>query len=237
MYGNYYYGIDWTYIVLVLPALILSIVAQIRVKSVYKTMSARLNTTGLTGAAAAKAVLAHYGITNVQVERVNGQLTDHFDPRSNVIRLSEGVYDSYSVAAVGIAAHEAGHAAQYAEGYAPIKLRNSIVPVANVSSWIGIPLAFLGYFLSIEPLIYIGLALYSVIMLFHLLTLPVELNASRRALNVIQTDRLLRQDAEYRDARQVLTAAAMTYVASLATSLMSLLRLIIIFTGRGNRRR
>ncbi|MBQ6019270.1 MAG: zinc metallopeptidase [Clostridia bacterium] len=227
-----YYGIDIYYLLLVIPAVILSIVAQLRVKSVYRKMSGRMSSRRLTGAQAATAVLRHYGIADVRVERVAGKLTDHFDPKSGVIRLSEGVYDSCSVAAVGIAAHEAGHAAQHAEGYAPIRVRNAIVPVCNIASWVGIPLAIAGYYLSVEPLIYVGLALYSLIMIFHLVTLPTELNASKRALSVIQEESLVGEGEEYKDAKSMLTAAAMTYVAALATSLASLLRLILIFTRR-----
>ena len=226
------YGFDIYYLLLVVPALILSIIAQIRVKTVYSKMAKRMNTRRLTGAQAAAAVLRHYGISDVRIERVGGKLTDHFDPKTGVIRLSEGVYDSCSVAAVGIAAHEAGHAAQHAEGYAPIRIRNSIVPVCNIASWVGIPLAFVGYYFSIDPLIWVGLALYSVIMVFHLVTLPTEINASSRALSVIREDGLVKSDEEYKDAKKMLTAAAMTYVAALATSLASLLRLLLIFTGR-----
>lgn len=231
----FYYGIDYYYILLVVPALILSVVAQIRVQSVYKKMSQKLNSSGLTGEMAARAVLRHYGIQDVSIERVNGRLSDHFDPRSKVIRLSDGVFHSYTVAAVGIAAHEAGHAAQHAEGYLPIKIRNAIVPVCNVASWVGIPLALIGFYMSMEPLIYIGLGLYSLIMIFQLVTLPVELNASSRALAVIEQERLLPSDEEFSGAKKVLTAAAMTYVAALATSLANLLRLLLIFTARGRR--
>ncbi len=232
---RFYYGIDIYYILLVVPALILSVVAQIRVKSVYKKMSQKLNSTGLTGEMAARAVLLHYGIRDVSIERVNGKLSDHFDPRSKVIRLSDGVFQSCTVAAVGIAAHEAGHAAQHAQGYVPIKIRNAIVPVCNVASWVGIPLALIGYYMSMEPLIYVGLALYSLIMIFQLVTLPVELNASRRALAVIEQEGLLPSQEEMAGAKKVLTAAAMTYVAALATSLANLLRLVLIFTSRGRR--
>lgn len=231
----FYYGIDYYYILLVVPALILSVVAQIRVQSVYKKMSQKLNSSGLTGEMAARAVLRHYGIQDVSIERVNGRLSDHFDPRSKVIRLSDGVFHSYTVAAVGIAAHEAGHAAQHAEGYLPIKIRNAIVPVCNVASWVGIPLALIGFYMSMEPLIYIGLGLYSLIMIFQLVTLPVELNASSRALAVIEQEGLLPTDEEFSGAKKVLTAAAMTYVAALATSLANLLRLLLIFTARGRR--
>ena len=233
-YG-FYYGIDIYYILLVIPALILSVVAQIRVKSVYRKMSLKMNSSGLTGAAAAQAVLRHYGITDVRIEHINGRLSDHFDPRSKVIRLSDGVFNSCSVAAVGIAAHEAGHAAQHASGYLPIKVRNAIVPVCNIASWVGIPLALIGYYMSMEPLIYIGLGLYSLIMIFQLVTLPVELNASSRAMNVIAQEGLLRTEEEQKDAKKVLTAAAMTYVAALATSLANLLRLVLIFSNRRGR--
>lgn len=228
----YFYGIDIYYIILVVPALILSVITQINVKTVYKKMSSKMNTSGLTGAAAAQAVLKHYGIFDVAVTSVAGNMTDHYDPKRKVIRLSNDVYSSCSVAAVGIAAHEAGHAAQHAMGYIPIKIRNAIVPVCNIASWVGIPLAFIGYYLSVEPLIFIGLGLYSLIMIFQLITLPVELNASSRALAVIDEEGLLRTPQENKNAEQMLRAAAMTYVAALATSLASLLRLILIFTRR-----
>lgn len=233
-YFGFRYGMDIYYILLVVPAFLLSIVAQIRVNSVYRKMSGRMNSSGLTGAAAAAAVLHHYGIYDVQIQRVNGRLTDHFDPRAKVIRLSDGVYNSCSVAAVGIAAHEAGHAAQHAEGYLPIKIRNAIIPVCNIGSFLGIPLALIGFYMSFEPLITIGLALYSLIMIFQLVTLPVELNASRRALSVIENDGLLRTDEEYKSAKKVLTAAAMTYVAALASAIANLLRLVLLF-GRNRR--
>ena len=223
---------DYYYLFLVVPALILSVVAQIAVKSAYSSMSRVRGARGLTGAAAAEAVLRYYGVTDVRIEPVKGKLTDHYDPRSKVIRLSEGVYASDSIAAVGIACHEAGHAAQHAEGYAPIRVRNSILPVTRIGSYIGIPLAFIGLFFSIDILIPIGLALYSFVMLFQLITLPVELDASRRAMRVIDETGLLQSEEEQRGAKKVLRAAAMTYVASLAVSLMNLLRLLLIFTRR-----
>lgn len=226
---------DPYYLLFVIPAFVLAIGAQILVKSTYKKMSKEMNTRGITGAAAAMAVLRHYGINNVRVEMTNGKLTDHYDPRSNVIRLSEGVYNSTSVAAVGIAAHEAGHAAQHAQSYAPIRVRNAIVPVCNIASYAGIPLAMIGYFLGFEPLVLIGLALYSAIAVFQLVTLPVEFNASSRALAVINETGLL-GDEERSKAARVLRAAAMTYVASLAVTLANLLRFIMIFLG-GKRRR
>ena len=224
------------YIVLVLPAFIISLIAQARVKSAYSKMSRLLSRRGITGAGAAKAVLNFYGINNVSIEQVSGKLTDHYDPRSNVIRLSDGVYSSCSVAAIGIACHEAGHAAQHAENYMPIRIRNSIIPVCKIGSYAGIPLAFVGAALSFEPLVLIGLALYSFIMIFQLATLPVEFNASRRAMSVIEQTGLLSDGEEMRGARKVLTAAAMTYVASLWVSIANLLRFIIMFTGNKRRR-
>ena len=223
--------LDPYYLFLVIPAFILSLIAQGMVQGTYKKMSRELNTRGLTGAAAAAAVLRHYGITDVRIEQVGGKLSDHYDPRKKVIRLSDGVYNSTSVAAVGIACHEAGHAAQHAQQYAPIKIRNTILPICNIGSYIGIPLAFLGYWLAFEPLILVGLALYSAIAVFQLVTLPVEFNASSRALQVIDECGLL-ADEERSKAAKVLRAAAMTYVASLAVTLANLLRFASIFLGK-----
>ena len=232
-----FYSMDstWLYIVLVLPAFILSLVAQAKVKSTYSRMAKVKNTSGYTGAQAAAAVLRHYGIMNVRIEETNGKLSDHFDPRTNVIRLSREVYYGTSIAAVGIACHEAGHAAQHAEGYMPIKVRNAIIPVCNIGSYLGLPIAFFGYFLGFEPLILAGLALYSLIALFQLITLPVEFNASARAMELIDSNGLLRSDEEIRGAKKVLTAAAMTYVAALAVTLANLLRFALLFLGRGRR--
>ncbi|NLA76980.1 MAG: zinc metallopeptidase [Clostridiales bacterium] len=231
MYWGYFY--DYYYIVLVVPMIVLSVIAQVKVKSAYSKYSKTANSRGLTGASAAYAVLNHYGINNVAVEQVAGNLTDHYDPRTNVIRLSQGVYNSTSVAAVGIACHEAGHAAQHAEGYAPIKIRNTILPVCNIGSSLGISLALIGIFMSFEPLIVIGICLYAAVTVFQLVTLPVEFNASRRAVEVIEGSGLLSED-EQSGAKKVLTAAAMTYVAALAVSAANLLRLILRY---GNRRR
>lgn len=231
----YYFDSTWLYIVLVIPAFIISLIAQAKVKSTYSSMSKIRNTSGFTGAQAAAAVLRHYGIMNVRIEETSGKLSDHYDPRSNVIRLSREVYYGNSIAAVGIACHEAGHAAQHAEGYVPIKIRNSIIPVCNIGSYLGIPLAFAGYFLGFEPLVLIGLGLYSFITIFQLATLPVEFNASRRAIRVIDETGLLRDSEEIDNAKKMLGAAAMTYVAALAVSLANLLRFAILFLGRGRR--
>ncbi len=227
----FYYWPDYYYIILVVPALILSVIAQIGVKGTYKRYSNILNSRGLTGAAAAQKVLAFYGIYNVRIEQVSGSLTDHYDPRANVIRLSSGVYSGSSIAAVGVACHEAGHAAQHAQNYAPIKIRNAILPVANIGSSAGIFLAIIGYFLGFGILVNIGILLFAFVVLFQLVTLPIEFNASSRAIKVIDETGLL--DAqEQRGAKKMLAAAAMTYVASLLVSIMSLIRLILRFNSR-----
>lgn len=228
-----YFFMDYYYIILVIPAMLIALWAQVKVKSTYNKFSKVSNTKGITGAYAAQAVLTHYGINDVRIEQVSGKLTDHYDPKAKVIRLSEGVYGSSTIAAVGIACHEAGHAAQHAQDYAPIKIRNSLVPVCNIGSSLGIPLALIGYFLGFEPLISIGLLLYAAIALFQVVTLPVELNASRRAMKVIDETGLL-QDEEQSGAKKVLTAAAMTYIASMLVAIANLLRLILRFNNRRN---
>lgn len=229
--GFLYY--DQYYFMLVIPAFLFSLAMQIFVKSAYASQSKIRNSRGITGAQAAARILYHYGITNVRIEQVAGTMTDHFDPKTNVIRLSDGVYNSTSVAAVGIACHEAGHAAQHAENYVPIQIRNSILPVCNIGSTIGLPLAIVGYFLGFQPLISLGLLLYALIAVFQLVTLPVEFNASRRALKVIEEDGMLYED-ERKGARKVLSAAAMTYVAALAVSIANILRFLLRFSNRNN---
>lgn len=227
----FYYYPDYYYLILVLPAIILSFIASARVKSIYRKMSAVSNARGLTGAMAAQSVLSFYGITNVRIEQVSGELTDHYDPRTNVIRLSPKVYSGASIASVGIACHEAGHAAQHAENYVPIKMRNAVLPVANIGSSFGIMLAIIGYFLGFGLLINVGIILFAFVVLFQLITLPVEFNASARAVKVIDETGLLYED-EQKGAKKVLRAAAMTYVASLLVSIASLLRLILRFNSR-----
>ena len=224
-----YFYFDYYYLILVVPALLLAIWAQVQVKTTYRKYSRVPNSRGMTGAYAAQAVLNFYGITDVRIERVSGNLTDHYDPRSKVIRLSDGVYNSSTVAAIGIACHEAGHAAQHAENYAPIKIRNAIIPVCNIGSTIGIPLALIGWIFSFSILIYVGLGLYAAVFIFQVATLPVEFNASRRAIKVIDETQLLR---EIGGAKKVLAAAAMTYVASMIVSLANLLRLLLRFSNR-----
>ncbi|MDR1928266.1 MAG: zinc metallopeptidase [Oscillospiraceae bacterium] len=227
----FFYGIDRYFILFVIPAMIFSLVMQGLVKGTYRKMSRIQNGRRLTGAEAAARVLSYYEINGVAIEGVRGTLSDHYDPRDKVIRLSQGVFAQSTVAAVGIACHEAGHAAQHAKGYVPVKLRNALLPVCNVGSALGLPLVFLGYITSFEPLVTVGLALFALITLFQLVTLPVEFNASRRALRVIDEQGLL-EGEEYKGARSVLRAAAMTYVAALVVSIANLLRLLLRFRSR-----
>ncbi len=226
-YFSYNYMSNYYYIILVLPMLILSMIASARVNSSFKKYSKVFSNRRLTGSQAAFEILRFYGITNVQIEKVAGNLTDHYDPRTNVIRLSDKVYNSTSVAAIGVACHEAGHAAQYAQNYLPIKARNTVLPLANIGSKAGFPLAILGYFLGFETLAIAGVVFFSFAVVFQLVTLPVEFNASRRALKVISDINIL-SDEEINGAKKVLSAAAMTYVAALAVSVANLLRLILM---------
>ena len=228
----YYYGFDYYYLVLVLPCVLLAFWAQARVNSTFQKYARVYSRRHLTGAAAA--VLRAGGVTNVRIERVSGHLTDHFDPRSNVIRLSDSVYGSTSVASIGVAAHEAGHAVQYAVGYVPMKVRAAIIPTTNLGSTLSMPLILIGLIFNFGVLITVGIAFFGLSTLFQLVTLPVELDASHRALEAIRAGGLLYDD-EYPMAKKTLWAAAMTYVAALAVSLAQLLRLILIFGGRGRR--
>lgn len=230
MFG-YYYGFDWTYLVLVLPCIILALWAQHNVNSTFTKYSAVYSRRGITGAQAASIVLRRNGITNVRIEEIPGKLTDHYEPGANVIRLSNSVYHSTSVASIGVACHEAGHAVQYAKGYSPIRVRAAIIPLTRAGSALSLPLLLLGIILNSQNLAIFGIALFGLSTLFQLITLPVEINASRRALAAIQGAGILYDD-EYPMARKTLTAAALTYVAALAVSLAQLLRLIILFGGR-----
>lgn len=234
MFPYYYYFYDYSYIVFVLPVLIASLIVQSKMKRTYFKYSKINNSRYLTGAQAAQIVLRYYNIYDVNIISVNGTLTDAYDPRKNEIRLSAAVFNGTSIAAIGVACHEAGHAAQYAEGYSPVKIRTSIFPVTQIGSYASIPLLLIGLVLSFEPLIWVGIGFFAFTTLFQLITLPVEFNASRRALSVIETNGLLTLE-EKEGAKKVLSAAAMTYVAALATSVAQLLRLIIRFGG--NRRR
>ena len=225
---------DYYYIILVVPAMILSLIAQMKVKGTYRKMSQVQNRKGLTGAMAAQRVLSHYGINNVRIEQVSGELSDHYDMRSNVIRLSPKVYSSASIASVGIACHEAGHAAQHAQNYTPINITNAILPLANIGSSAGFTIAIIGFFMGFEFLINLGIILFACVVIFQLVTLPIEFNASKRALRVIDETGMLYEE-EQKGAKKVLSAAAMTYVASLLVSIASLLRLVLRFSSRKNR--
>ena len=236
MHFGYYYGFDWTYLVLVLPCILLSLWASSSVKSTFRRYSTQYSSRRITGADAAQRVLRNHGVHNVRIERITGNLTDHFDPKTNVIRLSDGVYDSTSTAAIGVACHEAGHAVQYATNYAPIKLRAVIIPITNFGSKLAMPLILLGIVLSFLgdfsiTLVYLGIACFSLSLVFQLITLPVEFNASRRAIRAIRDAGILTQQEMY-GAKRTLRAAAMTYVAATATALAQLLRLIVLFGGR-----
>ena len=235
----YGYGLDMTYLVLVLPCILLSLWASSNVNSTFQKYSRQFSRRGLTGAEAAQRVLSTNGVSGVRIERISGNLTDHFDPKTNVIRLSDSVYSSTSTAAIGVACHEAGHAVQYARSYAPIKLRAAIIPVTNFGSRLAMPLILIGILLSAfgelsTSLVYLGIACFGLSLVFQLITLPVEFNASRRAMEAIESGNLLTEE-EQRGARKTLSAAAMTYVAATAVALAQLLRLIAIF-GRGRRR-
>ena len=232
----YYYGIDWTYIILVLPCVILSLWASSNVNSTFKKYSRQYSRRQISGAEAAQRVLSANGVRGVRIERVGGNLTDHYDPKTNVIRLSDSVYSSTSTAAIGVACHEAGHAVQYAQNYAPIKLRAATIPVTNFGSRIAMPLILLGLLFSAfsymgDTLIYLGIACFGLSLIFQLVTLPVEFNASRRALTAIEEGQLLTEE-EQKGAKKTLQAAALTYVAATAVSLAQLLRLIAMFGGR-----
>ena len=231
----YFYGFDTTYLVLVLPCILLAMWASANVNSTFKRYSKIHSARRITGAQAAERVLRAHGVMNVRIERVSGHLTDHFDPKTNVIRLSDAVYDSHSVASIGVACHEAGHAVQYAQSYAPIKLRAAIIPITNIGSKLAMPLILLGVILSFGEtysygFVYAGIACFSLSLVFQLVTLPVEFNASRRALNAIADGNILSEE-EQRGARKTLTAAALTYVAATAVALAQLLRLLLIFGG------
>ncbi len=235
-----FYGFDWTYLVLVLPCILLSLWASSNVNSTFRRYSQQFSRRNITGADAARRVLSANGVGNVRIERISGNLTDHYDPRTNVIRLSDSVFDSASVAAIGVACHEAGHAVQYAQNYGPIKLRAAIIPITNFGSKLAMPLILIGLLLTAfadlsYTLVYLGIACFGLSLVFQLVTLPVEFNASRRAMQAIESADIL-TDEEQKGARKTLTAAAMTYVAATAVALAQLLRLLVIFGGRGRRR-
>lgn len=230
----YFYGIDATYIFLVLPAVIFALWAQFNVKSTFSKYSKIASRSGMTGFDSARRILDANGLGSVRIAHVSGDLTDHYNPTDNTIYLSDSVYGSNSAAAIGVAAHEAGHAVQHATGYTPIKIRSAIIPVTNIGSNLAMPLIILGIILSFPTLAYIGVAAFGLSTLFQLVTLPVEFDASGRALKALEGS--LDGD-DLASARKVLRAAALTYVAALAVSLVNLLRLLIMVAGNDRRRR
>ena len=232
-YYGYYYGFDWTYI-LVLIGAVLSLLASARVNSTFNKYKKIRSASGMTGAEAAERILHQNGIYDVGIEHVGGNLTDHYDPRAKVLRLSDATYASTSVAAIGVAAHECGHALQHKEEYGPLKLRTAIVPAANIGSRLGIPIIILGVILgSNSLLINIGIWVFSLAVLFQLITLPVEFNASSRALAAVEQYGILGSN-EVVHTKKVLSAAAMTYVAAAAASILQLLRLVLLFGRRSD---
>ena len=225
-----FFYFDYYYILFVIPPLIFAAWAQFKVKSTFHKYAGYHSGQGYTAVMIARQILDQNGLFHVKIEMTSGNLTDHFDPRANVIRLSESVYHSTSVASIGVAAHEVGHAIQYIKGYLPIKIRNAVIPLTNIGSTLAFPLAILGVIFSFEPLITIGIWLFIAVVFFQFITLPVEFNASRRALNTLKNDQILIGE-EYTGAKKVLTAAALTYVGALLVAVGNLLRLLAL-TGR-----
>lgn len=223
---------DWT-IIIMIPAILLGLIVQIRLSTTYSRYSKVQSRTGMTGYTATRRILDAAGLRHVPIECIQGELTDHFDPRSNVLRLSNGVYNSSSVAAIGVAAHECGHAIQYAEEYTPMKVRGALVKVTNFSSSISMFIVILGLIFSFRELALVGVALFSVVVLFQLVTLPVEFNASRRAVKIL--DGYMDRE-ELSGVKSVLSAAAMTYVAALVSAIFQLIRLLAIVGGGRDRK-
>ncbi len=229
----YYNGVDLSYFVYVIPPLLFALWAQFHVKSVFAKYSKVPSERNMTGADAARMVLNANGLGTVRIERVSGELTDHYDPKANVIRLSDSTCDARTAAAVGVAAHEAGHAAQYEAQYLPIRIRAAIIPVTNIGSNLAFPIVMLGLLFSLQPLVYVGAMFFGLAVLFQLVTLPVELNASRRALAALSSSGL--SEEAVKAAKKVLTAAALTYVAALTAAIGNFLRLLSL-ANRGRRR-
>jgi Zn-dependent membrane protease YugP len=227
-----YYGYD---LLLVLIPILIGAWAQYKVNAAYKKYSAVRSKRGYTGAQAARMILDENNLRHVRIEQVAGTLTDQYDPRENVVRLSQGVYDASSISAIGIAAHECGHAVQHAVGYTPMKIRSAIIPITNIGSKLAVPLILIGVLLSFGPLVSVGLIAYALIAVFQLVTLPVEFNASSRAMKVMTQEGILEPD-ETGSAGKVLSAAALTYVAALISSLTQLLRMFLLFGNRRGRR-
>ena len=227
-----YWDSTYYYLVLVVPALLISVWAQIRVKSAFSRYSQVHNSRGLTGYLVARQILDSNGLQHVRIECVPGSLTDHFDPTKEVVRLSQAVYNSPSVAAIGVAAHECGHAIQYQHGYVPLKIRKAMVPITNIGSAFSWPIALVGLFMGLPWLVNVGILLFVVVVGFQLITLPVEFNASYRALDILKDNQMLSEGEELKGAKKMLTAAALTYVAALLVSIANLLRLLALANNR-----
>ena len=230
--GLYYWGFDWTYL-LILAAFLVSLVVQMNMNGTFQKYSRVRSMSGMTGAEAAERILRSAGIFDVQVVHIQGNLNDHYDPRTKVIKLSDPIYGSSSLAAVGVAAHESGHAMQHATEYTPLSVRSALVPVANLGSQLSWPLFLIGLIFSVRPLLTAGIFLFCGALLFQLITLPVEFNASRRALRTLEQTGIMGQQ-EISGTRKVLGAAAMTYVAAVVASLLQLLRLILLSRRRND---
>lgn len=230
--GLYYWGFDWTYL-LILAAFLISLVVQMNMNGTFQKYSRVRSMSGMTGAEAAERILRSAGIFDVQVVHIQGNLNDHYDPRTKVIKLSDPIYGSSSLAAVGVAAHECGHAMQHATEYTPLSVRSALVPVANLGSQLSWPLFLIGLIFSVRPLLTAGIFLFCGALLFQLITLPVEFNASRRALRTLEQTGIMGQQ-EISGTRKVLGAAAMTYVAAVVASLLQLLRLILLSRRRND---
>lgn len=230
MYYGYGFGYDWT-VILVLIGAAISGIASLNVRRTYAKYSKFRNYRGITSNEVAEHILHAAGIYDVRIERIRGNLTDHYSPNEKVLRLSDAVYGQTSVAALGVAAHECGHAIQHQEGYAPLKLRSASVPLANIGSWVSWPVILIGLILGYTPLAQLGIFLFTFVVAFQLITLPVEFDASARALRILEQDHIL-EGEEHAGATKVLQAAALTYVAALFTTILQLLRLVYIVNGR-----
>ena len=227
----FYYGFDIYYLILIVPALLFGLWAQSQVNINFQKYSKIGTMRGMTGAQAAEYILQQNGIYDVEVRHISGHLSDNFNPRNKTINLSDSVYNSTSIAAIGVAAHEAGHAVQHAVNYKPIRIREMIIPVTQIGSWLYLPIIFVGFLFSSQYLVNLGIILFSTLAVFQLVTLPVEFNASDRAITTLSQSGILYGE-EIDGAKKVLKAAALTYVAALVSSLAQLLRLIILFGGR-----
>ncbi len=230
LFMNMYYGLDWTYL-LVLVGFVFALIAQFGVKSTFNRYNDVRSARNITGAQAARMILDANGLQNVQIVHIAGELSDNFNPQTNIVSLSDSTYSSTSIAAIGVAAHECGHAVQHQTGYAPIKVRNGIVPFVNVCNRLSLPLFIVGLIIGFTPLAMIGAILFGAVVLFQLVTLPTETNASARAMRTLDSMGILESD-ELKGARKVLTAAAMTYVAALVSTALQFLRLLLIATRR-----